>query len=151
MANIAIGFVSGDIAYLNLLAMASERVGNYQRSLTLLESISVRSTKNVSLKFMQNFIRILSFNGKYQSAIDHFRSISENDDIVDVSTLAYISICLFNVGEYEECLHIMDKALENCSDSSIENELLITLARIIYSIDQIDNRIEIAKEQFYKW
>ena len=152
----SVEFLPTDVGYINLLAMAYERLGNYRQSLSQLNTILTETkaderTLEVSLALQTNTARLLCMNSLYPSAMYIFESILENGAFEDSFNLIYLGICLFKLERFEECLKTMDLAIENSSDSSVESELLITLGRIIFNVDEIDGNLELAKEQFFKW
>jgi tetratricopeptide (TPR) repeat protein len=146
-----------DIAYINLLAMAYERLGNYRQSLTLLgkifhlEDASKFNESETIVDLASNASRLLCSNSLYKSAMEIYHAILDRDAFQDSFNLIFLSLCYFNLERYEDCLKTMDTAIEHSTDAFVETELLITLGRIIFSIEEIDGNIEIAKEQFFKW
>ena len=150
-------FLLEDIAYINLLAMAYERLGNFRQSLTLfykiiqLEGISKSDKSENTMAIMSNATRLLCTNSLYVSAMEIYQTVLDQEAFQDSFNLIYLSLCYFNLGRYKDCLKTMDTAIENSTDVFVETELLLTLGRVIFSIDEIDGNIEIAKDQFFKW
>jgi tetratricopeptide (TPR) repeat protein len=146
-------FLFEDVAYINLLAMAYERLGNYRQSLTFFYKIiqkGIPKSEN-TIAITSNALRLLCTNSLYASAMEIYQTVVDQEAFQDSFNLIYLSLCYFYLGRYEDCLKTMDTAIEISTDAAVETELLLTLGRVIFSLDEIDGNIEIAKEQFFKW